>query len=106
MTAPQQRRNPPISTLMRYVRSLALSAVLLGLLNITPAVKAEANYGQVAMHVAYMLQNHHYSHREFDDEVSKQVLESYLNFLDFSHIYFTQQDVDGFRAKYSATLDD
>lgn len=91
---------------MRKPLLLALSAVLTGQLATSSVAKAETNYGQVAMHVAYMLQNHHYSHREFDDEVSKQLLESFLNFLDFSHIYFTQEDVDGFRAKYATMLDD
>jgi carboxyl-terminal processing protease len=57
------------------------------------------------MHVAYMLQNHHLSHQEFDESVSKKLLEAYLNFLDYSHIYFTQEDVDKFRSDYSATLD-
>jgi carboxyl-terminal processing protease len=69
-------------------------------------VRAETNFGQVAMHVAYMLQSHHYSHRDFDDEVSAKLLENYLNLLDFKHIFFTQEDVDGFRTKYKTTLDD
>jgi carboxyl-terminal processing protease len=64
------------------------------------------NYGQVAMHVAYMLQNHHYSHRDFDDEMSKTMLGNFLDMLDFRHQYFTQEDVDGFREKYDTTLDD
>ncbi len=68
--------------------------------------RAETNFGQVAMHVAYMLQNQHYSHRDFDDVVSAKLLENYLNLLDFRHIFFTQEDVDGFRAKYDTTLDD
>jgi len=67
---------------------------------------ADTNYGQVAMHVAYMLQNHHYSHRDFDDEMSKDMLNNYLDLLDFRHQFFTQQDVDGFREKYATTLDD
>ena len=89
---------------MRKACTFALPVALL-LATSAPA-RSETNYGQVAMVVANMLQNHHYSHREFNDDVSKQVLDSYLNFLDFSHIYFTQQDVDGFRAKYATTLDD
>lgn len=89
---------------MRKACTFALPVALL--LATSAPVRSETNYGQVAMVVANMLQNHHYSHREFNDEVSKQVLDSYLNFLDFSHIYFTQQDVDGFRAKYATTLDD
>ena len=58
------------------------------------------------MHVAYMLQNHHYSHKDFDDAVSTKLLENYFNMLDFRHIFFTQQDVDKFRGAYATTLDD
>lgn len=71
----------------------------------TPA-RSETNFGQVAMHVAYMLQSQHYSHRDFDDEVSAKLLQNYLNLLDFRHVFFTQADVDGFKTKYDTTLDD
>ena len=82
--------------------ALALSGLLAG-----PSVApAETNFGQVAMHVAYMLQNHHYSHKDFDDAVSAKLLDNYLNLLDFKHIFFTQQDVDKFKASYATTLDD
>lgn len=92
---------------MRKALSLLPSAAALLFLSSTPArVQAETNYGQVAMHVAYMLQNHHLSHQEFDDDVSKKLLEGYLNFLDFSHIYFTQEDVDKFKADYETSLDE
>lgn len=91
---------------MRKAFTFALSAVIALLPLVPTASRAEANYGQISMVVATMLQNHHYSHREFNDDVSKQLLDSYLNFLDFSHIYLTQQDVDGFKAKYATTLDD
>jgi carboxyl-terminal processing protease len=68
--------------------------------------KADTNYGQVGMHVAYMLQQHHYSRRAFDDEISAKWLDNYLDTLDFRHIFFTQEDVDKFRSKYAKTLDD
>jgi carboxyl-terminal processing protease len=71
-----------------------------------PALRAETNFGQVATYVAHMLETHHYSHHECDDSVSKKLLDSYLNFLDISHVYFTQQDVDDFRSKYATSLDD
>src|SRR6187200_2997267 len=90
---------------MRKALSLLPSVAVLLLLGSKPA-RAETNYGQVAMHVAFMLQNHHLSHQEFDDEVSKKLLTGYLDFLDFSHIYFTQQDVDKFKADYAISLDD
>ena len=87
----------PLSLVAAGVAALSLAA--------SPA-QSETNFGQVAMHVAYMLQSHHYSHRDFDDEVSAKLLENYLNLLDFKHIFFTQEDVDGFKTKYNTTLDD
>lgn len=86
---------------------VAASAALALLIPAAPTLHAvDMNFGQVAMHVAYMLQNHHYSHRDFDDEMSKTMLRNFLDMLDFRHQYFTQADVDGFREKYDTTLDD
>lgn len=84
------------------VAAVAVSALAL----VPPLAQAETNFGQVAMHVAYMLQNHHYSKQDFDDKVSGTMLHNYLNMLDFKHIFFTQSDVDGFKDKYETTLDD
>lgn len=86
--------------------SVFSAVALLATFGAPSAAKAETNFGQVAMHVAYMLQNHHYSRRDFDDKVSGQMLDNYLDLLDFRHVFFTQEDVDGFRAKYGTTLDD
>ncbi len=92
-------------TMTRYLLSpVAAAATALALL--IPAAQAETNFGQVAMHVAYMLQNHHYSKQDFDDKVSGEMLHNYLNMLDFKHIFFTEQDVAGFKDKYETTLDD
>ncbi len=88
-----------------FKSSLLSLAIFFSLL--TPnTTRADTNYGTVAMYVANMLQNHHLSHREFDEAMSKKVLEAYLNFLDFNRVYFTQKDVDGFRSKFSTTLPD
>lgn len=87
-------------------KSSLLSLAFLSSLALPSATRAETNYGTVAMYVANMLQNHHLSHREFDEAMSKKVLDAYLNFLDFSHIYFTQKDVDAFRSKFGTTLPD
>ncbi|OYW75376.1 MAG: hypothetical protein B7Z37_13795 [Verrucomicrobia bacterium 12-59-8] len=80
----------------------AASAIAL----LIPSAQAETNFGQVAMHVAYMLQNHHYSKQDFDDKVSGEMLHNYLNMLDFKHIFFTEQDIANFKDKYETTLDD
>ncbi len=89
--------------MMRLILAPVLAAALLAG---TPPLKAETNFGQVAMHVLYMLQNHHYSRKDFDDAMSEQMLNNYLDMLDFRHVYFTQEDVDGFKSKYATTLDD
>ncbi len=92
-------------TMTRYLFTpVAAAASALALL--LPSAQAETNFGQVAMHVAYMLQNHHYSKQDFDDKVSGVMLHNYLNMLDFKHIFFTEQDVAGFKDKYETTLDD
>src|SRR6202023_2561806 len=38
--------------------------------------------------------------------MSKKVLQTYLELLDFSDLFFTQQDVDALNAKYGTALDD
>lgn len=91
---------------MNSIRSITLAAALSLSVAVAPPVQAETNFGQVAMHVAYMLQNHHYSHKDFDDEVSATLLDNYLDLLDFKHVFFTQKDIDSFKAKYASTLDD
>jgi carboxyl-terminal processing protease len=88
-------------------KSLSTLAASLAAISLTAAPAAsDTNFGQIAMHVAYMLQSQHYSHRDFDDELSAKLLQNYLNLLDFKHVFFTQEDVDGFKANYETTLDD
>lgn len=91
--------------MIRKTSSLFAATMAAFSLAVAPA-PAETNFGQVAMHVAYMLQSQHYSHRDFDDELSAKLLQNYLNLLDFRHVFFTQEDVDGFKSKYDTTLDD
>ena len=79
--------------------------MVLGCAANTPA-RAETDFGQVAIYVAHMLENQHYSHKEFDNEMSSKLLENYLTYLDSRHTFFTQEDVDKFRADFSTTLDD
>ncbi len=84
----------------------SLAVALCGLVATPTRAADETNFGQVAMHVAYMLQNHHLSHKDFDDAASAKLLDNYLNMLDFKHIFFTQEDVDKFTSAYKTTLDD
>jgi carboxyl-terminal processing protease len=92
---------------MMIRKSLSILAASLASVSLVAAqATTETNFGQVAMHVAYMLQSQHYSHRDFDDELSGKLLHNYLNLLDFKHVFFTQEDVDTFKSKYDTTLDD
>ena len=88
---------------------LALSATIFSVFGLgcaTPVKGQDTDFGAVASYVANMLQNYHYSGKEFDDEVSKKLLENYLKFLDFNHLYFLEEDVVKFREKYATKLDD
>src|SRR5256886_10958451 len=58
------------------------------------------------MSVGRLLEEGHYTHQSLNDEVSKKFLKTYLELLDFSHLFLTQQDVDMLSAKYATSLDD
>lgn len=91
---------------MRKAPSLLPLAALLGFLSTSPSpvTANEVNYGAIAMNVARMLENHHYSQQSFDASMSERILDGYLNMLDFNRMYFTQEDIDKFKTNYSQTL--
>lgn len=92
---------------MRLLKKSILSACAALTLGIVPTVGAQdqTDYGQVAMYVANMLQNRHYSRMNFDDEVSQQLLDAYLGYLDYNRLYFTKEQVDKFQNDYGKQLD-
>ena len=59
----------------------------------------EATVGQI-------LEQDHYIQRKLDSSMAKQILETYLESLDFDKLYFTQEDIDQIRDKYSSGLGD
>jgi carboxyl-terminal processing protease len=86
--------------------SLALPAVLLAFAVAAQPLKAKSDAEQVAVSVGRLLEEGHYTHQRLDDEVSKKFLRTYVELLDFSHLFFTQQDIDNMTAKYGTSLDD
>ena len=66
-------------------------------------VLAKSDDEQIALSVGRLLEEGHYTHHPLDDEISKKLLTGYLETLDFSHLFFTQKDVDAFTAKYGTT---
>ncbi len=84
-------------------------ALLPGLLVIAlglQSVQAKSDPEQIGLSVGRLLEEGHYTHHPLNDEVSRKLLTGYLEMLDFSHLFFTQKDIDGFTAKYATTLDD
>src|SRR3954449_10131652 len=85
---------------------LAIPA-LIAILAVTPATtRAKSDNEQISISVGRLLEEGHYSHQQLNDDMSKKVLRSYLELLDFSHLFFTQQDIDAMTAKYGGSLDD
>ncbi len=56
------------------------------------------------MSVGRLLEEGHYTRQKLNEEISRKFLQSYLELLDFSHLFFTQQDVDALTAKYGNSL--
>src|SRR5947208_5267752 len=58
----------------------------------------------VAVSVGRLLEEGHYTRQKLSEEVSKKFLQTYLEMLDFSHLFFTQEDVDAVTAKYGNAM--
>ncbi len=83
----------------------AIAILVLGFF-LSPSLKAETQYGDLAGRVTNMLEEEHFLRQPFDNKMSKRVLESYLELLDYSRIYFTKEDIQNFREKHELTIDD
>src|SRR5438309_5941826 len=86
-------------------RSLACGAILFPLIAVAP-LQAKTDPETVATSVGRLLEEGHYTHQPLNDEMSRKFLRTYLELLDFSHLFFTQQDIEALDAKYGTSLDD
>lgn len=68
------------------------------------ACAQQADFNEVGRQMAIMLQNSHFARLPFNAELSQRFLDDYLKDLDFQRLYFTQEDVDGFEAKFGDKL--
>src|SRR5437588_4937937 len=87
----------------RFQRSLALCAIVLAAPIATPPVTA-ASRETVAMSVGRLLEEGHYTRQRLNEEISNKLLQTYLELLDSSHLFFTQKDVDELNAKYASSM--
>jgi carboxyl-terminal processing protease len=58
----------------------------------------------VAISVGRLLEEGHYTRQKLNEDVSRKFLQTYLEMLDFSHLFFTQKDVDELNAKYGNSI--
>src|SRR6266508_5665151 len=84
-------------------RCLALCAIVLAAATAVPPTMASSKE-TVAMSVGRLLEEGHYTRGKLNEEVSNKFLQTYLELLDFSHLFFTQQDVDALNAKYGSSI--
>src|SRR6476619_2005142 len=84
----------------------AAAAISLASLSSTPALPAKTDLDNVCVSVGRLLEEGHYTHKQLNDDLSGKILRSYLELLDFSHLFFTQEDVNALTEKYGPALDD
>ncbi len=69
-------------------------------------LQAKSDAEQICVSVGRLLEEGHYTHQQLNAEMSQKFLRTYLELLDFSHLFFTQKDVDALTAKYGTALAD
>src|SRR5438067_2839077 len=84
-------------------QSLPLCAILLTATIAAPPATA-ASRETIAMSVGRLLEEGHYTRQKLNEDVSRKFLQTYLEMLDFSHLFFTQKDVDELNAKYGSSM--
>src|SRR5947209_9578226 len=86
---------------------LLLAVVSVAFTGVTPrTVEAKAAGEQICVSGGRLLEEGHYTHQQLSADVSQKFLKNYLELLDFSHLFFTQKDVDSLTAKYGSALGD
>src|SRR6202035_4113514 len=87
----------------RFQQSLALCAVVLAAaIALPPAIASSKE--TIAMSVGRLLEEGHYTRQKLNEDVSDKFLQTYLEMLDFSHLFFTQKDVDELNDKYASSM--
>src|SRR5438552_1069186 len=84
-------------------RSLACWAILFASAIAAPPAVATTKE-TIAVSVGNLLEECQYTRQKLDEELSRKFLQTYLELLDYSHLFFTQQDVDALNAKYGNSI--
>src|SRR5438045_2658082 len=92
---------------MKLRFSLLSAITAISLISAAPqALQAKSDAEQICVSVGRLLEEGHYTHQQLNAEMSQKFLRNYLELLDFSHLFFTQKDVDAITAKYGSALAD
>src|SRR5205809_5003851 len=92
---------------MKSRLNLFLAVGLVAVVGVTaPAVQAKSDAEQISVSVGRLLEEGHYTHQPLNTQMSQKFLRNYLELLDFSHLFFTQKDVDAVTQKYGTALAD
>src|SRR5947207_1826688 len=86
-----------------FQRSLAFCAILFVSAIAAPPALATSKE-TIAVSVGNLLQEGHYTRQKLNEGASKKFLQTYLELLDYSHLFFTQQDVDALNAKHGNSI--
>lgn len=96
--------------MIRTKRFPVLIAILAAGLVVAPESRgdttATANEGQIANAVARLLEQGHFTRQKLNSELSRELLENYLDSLDYNRLYFLGGDIEEFRGKYGENLND
>src|SRR5512132_3855407 len=84
-------------------RSLVLCTIFFAAALAAPSAPASSRE-TVAMSVWRLLEEGHYTRQKLNEEVSQKFLQTYLELLDYSHLFFTQEDVDAVTKKYANAM--
>jgi carboxyl-terminal processing protease len=87
------------------VAFLGLSVLCATNCSIGQLKQSSADSRQIAITVARLLEQAHYSRQKLDDGMAKKILDTYLEDLDYTKLFFTQEDIDAIYHKYGPTLD-
>ena len=85
-------------------RLLAISVGFFVLASAALPLKAKSDAEQVCVSVGRLLEEGHYTHQPLNDDASRKLLQSYLELLDFSHLFFTQGDIDALNALWAVLV--
>src|SRR5213595_4329458 len=86
-----------------FQRSLAYWAILFASAIAAPPAVATTKE-TIAVSVGNLLQEGHYTRQKLNEEISKKFLQTYLELLDYSHLFYTQKAVDELNATYGNSI--